>query len=148
MPGSAARTFSDPYGYQTFIRDTQHRVIVMATGAYRAKATAPIMVALALMSCSQQPQVDLNTALSGIEKSRFLTCSGPPSLDMPQGNQENMWFVSNLSRGQAIGVLSPTANAPDSCSVAAVFENSHLVSATFSGNQSMCQVVFAPCMSK
>lgn len=109
---------------------------------------APIVAALALMTCAQQPQVDLNAALSGIGKSRFLTCSGPPSLEMPQGTQDRMWFVSNLSRGQTIGVLSPTANAPDSCSVAAVFENSRLTSATFSGNQSMCQVVFAPCVSK
>ena len=113
-----------------------------------AGRNAPIVAALALMTCAQQPQVDLNAALSGIEKSRFLTCSGPPSLEMPQGAQDRMWFVSNLSRGQTMGVLSPTANAPDSCSVAAVFENSRLTSATFSGNQSMCQVVFGPCVSK
>jgi hypothetical protein len=113
-----------------------------------AKRHAPIVAALALMTCAQPPQADLSTALSGIEKSRFLRCSGPPSLEMPEGTQDRMWFVSNLSRGQTIGVLSPTANAPDSCSVAAVFENSRLASATFSGNQSMCQVVFAPCLSK
>lgn len=126
----------------------------MTTGMFRRTAMSiagrygPIVSALTLMTCAQQPQADLSTALSGIEKSRFLTCSGPPSLEIPQGSQDRMWFVSNLSRGQTVGVLSPTANAPDSCSVAAVFENSRLTSATFSGNQSMCQVVFAPCLSK
>ena len=109
---------------------------------------APVVAALAAATCAQQPQVDLNAALSGVEKSRFLTCSGPPSLEISQGSQDRVWFVSNLSRGQTIGAFSPTANAPDSCSVAAVFENSRLTSATFSGNQSMCQVVFAPCLSK
>ena len=109
---------------------------------------APFIAAFALVTCSQQPQVDLSTALSGIDRSRFLACSGPPSLEIPQGSQDRMWFVTNLSRGQTIGVLSPTANAPDSCSVAAVFENARLTSATFSGNQSMCQVVFGPCLSK
>jgi hypothetical protein len=59
-----------------------------------------------------------------------------------------MWFVTNLRRGAAIGLSSPTAPAPESCSVAAVFENSRLASANFSGNQSMCQVVFAPCLQK
>ena len=126
----------------------------MTTGMFERTAMSivgrygPIVSALTLMTCTQQPQADLSTALSGIEKSRFLTCSGPPSLEIPQGSQDRMWFVSNLSRGQTIGVLSPTTNAPDSCSVAAVFENSRLASATFSGNQSMCQVVFAPCLSK
>ena len=110
--------------------------------------SAAIVASLALMTCSQQPQVDLNTALSGVEKSRFLMCSGPPSLEIPERGQDRMWFVTNLDRGQTIGIHSPTANPPDSCSVAAVFENSRLTAATFSGNQSMCQVVFAPCLSK
>ena len=112
------------------------------------KVTNVFVAALALTACSQQPQVNLNTALAGIDKSRFLTCSGPPSLEIPQGSQDRMWFVSNLSRGQNIGVLSPTADPAESCSVAATFENAHLTSATFSGNQSMCQVVFAPCLPK
>jgi hypothetical protein len=107
-----------------------------------------IAVVLTLGSCTQQPQADLGTALMGIGQARFLACSGPPSLEQPSGNQDNMWFVTNLKRGAAIGLSSPTAPAPESCSVAAVFENSRLVSATFSGNQSMCQVVFGPCLQK
>jgi hypothetical protein len=107
-----------------------------------------ILATLALMSCSQQPQVDLSTALSGIEQSRFLTCSGPPSLELPQGGEDRMWFVTNLDRGQSVGLLSPTANSPDACSVTAVFRNARLANATFSGNQSMCQLVFAPCLSR
>ena len=107
-----------------------------------------ILAVLTLATCAQQPQADLATALKGIDQSRFLACSGPPSLEQPTGGQVNMWFVTNLKRGAAIGLLSPTAPAPESCSVAAVFENSRLVSATFSGNQSMCQVVFGPCLQK
>jgi hypothetical protein len=105
-------------------------------------------MAFALATCAPAPQADLGTALSGIEKSRFLACSGPPSLEMPQGNEDRMWFVTNLKRGSTIGVLAPTASPSESCSVAAVFENSHLTRATFAGNQSMCQVVFAPCLSR
>ena len=37
MPGSAARTFADPFEYQTFTCDAQHRVVVTGAGAYRAK---------------------------------------------------------------------------------------------------------------
>jgi hypothetical protein len=107
------------------------------------------LVAVVLMtqgSCTQQPQTDLGVALKGIDQARFLACSGPPSLEQPSGGQDRMWFVTNLKRGAAIGLLSPTAAAPESCSVAAVFENARLASANFSGNQSMCQVVFAPCL--
>jgi hypothetical protein len=107
-----------------------------------------VAVVLILGSCTQQPQADLGVALKGIDQARFLSCSGPPSLEEPSGGQDRMWFVTNLKRGAAIGLLSPTSPAPESCSVAAVFENSHLASATFSGNQSMCQVVFAPCLQK
>lgn len=109
---------------------------------------APVALALALGMCAPQSQVDLGSALSGIEQSRFLACSGPPSMEIPQGSQDRMWFVTNLKRGAAIGILGPTAAPVESCSVAAVFENSRLASATFSGNQAMCQQVFAPCLSK
>lgn len=109
---------------------------------------APIALALFLVTCTPPPQVDLGSALSGIEQSRFLTCSGPPSLELPQGSQDRMWFVTNLKRGETIGAIGPTAAPVESCSVAATFENSRLASATFSGNQSMCQLVFAPCLSK
>jgi AraC-like DNA-binding protein len=37
MPGGAARTFADPYEYQAFTCDAQHRVVVTKAGAYRAK---------------------------------------------------------------------------------------------------------------
>ena len=109
---------------------------------------AVMVAALALPTCSQQPQVNLTTALSGIEKSRFLSCSGPPSLEIPEGGQDRMWFVSNLRRGAMIGITNPVADPAESCSVAATFENSRLVSASFSGNQSMCQLVFAPCLQQ
>ena len=107
-----------------------------------------IAIALVLMGCAQQPAPNLGVALKGIEKSRFLACSGPPILELPQGGQDRMSFVTNLKRGEAIGVTSPTGLAPASCSVDAVFENSRLVSADFSGDQSMCQLVFSPCLQK
>jgi hypothetical protein len=113
-----------------------------------AFGTVLIVAASTLTTCTQQPQVNLSAALSGIDKSRFLTCSGPPSLEIPEGSQDRMWFVANLRRGQNIGVLSPTADPVESCSVAAVFTNARLTSSTFSGNQSMCQVVFGPCLPK
>ena len=67
---------------------------------------------------------DLGVALKGIDQARFLACSGPPSLAQPSGGQDRMWFVTNLRRGAAIGLLSPTAPAPESCSVAAVSSRS------------------------
>jgi len=112
------------------------------------KLGTSIVILIELGACSQQAQPDLATALHGIEKSRFLACSGPPTLEIPQGSQDRMWFVTNLKRGQSIGIMSPAAAAPEDCSVAATFENSRLVSSTFSGNQSMCQLVFGPCLSK
>jgi hypothetical protein len=105
-----------------------------------------LAVALAASACAQQATPNLAIALKGMEKSRFLACSGPPILELPQGNQDRMSFVTNLQRGTTIGILSPTAIAPGSCSVDTVFENSRLTSANFSGDQSMCQVVFAPCL--
>jgi hypothetical protein len=114
----------------------------------RRQSFHAVLIAVGLVACTQQPQTNLATALSGIEKSRFLACSGPPSLELPQGGQDRMWFVTNLKRGEAIGVLNPTAAPVESCSVEAVFQDSHLASATFSGNQSMCRLVFAPCLSK
>ncbi len=59
-----------------------------------------------------------------------------------------MSFVTNLRRGESMGVTSPTAFAPASCSVDALFQNSRLVTANFSGDQTMCQLVFAPCLPK
>lgn len=107
-----------------------------------------LALAVTLSACAQQATPNLAVALQGIDKSHFLACSGPPLLEMPQGNQDRMSFVTNLKRGEAIGIASPTADPTASCSVDALFENSRLVSATFSGNQSMCQVVFAPCIPK
>jgi hypothetical protein len=108
----------------------------------------PLALALAAAACAQQATPDLAAALKGIEKSHFLDCSGPPILELPQGGQDRMSFVTNLQRGATIGVSSPTSLAPASCSVDTVFEDSRLTSANFSGDLSMCQVVFAPCLRK
>jgi hypothetical protein len=105
-----------------------------------------VAIALILQGCAQQAPVDLPTALKGIEKSKFLSCAGPPILETQLGGQDQMAFVTNLQRGQVVGVASPTAFAPESCSVNAVFEHDQLVSSQFSGNLSMCQVVFSPCL--
>jgi hypothetical protein len=114
----------------------------------RLRGFSIAVVSLALTACVQQPTPDLGAALKGIEQSRFLACSGPPILELPQGSQVRMSFVTNLERGDTVGVASPAALAPASCSVDAVFETSRLASARFSGNQSMCQLVFSPCLQK
>jgi hypothetical protein len=106
------------------------------------------MISLMLAACTQQPTQNLGVALKGIEKSRFVACAGPPVLELPQGGQDRMSFVTNLKRGDAIGASGPNAFAPASCSVDAIFENSRLVSANFSGNLSMCQLVFSPCLQR
>jgi len=98
--------------------------------------------------CSQQKTPDLALALKGISKSRFLQCSGPPMLEIPQSGQDQMSFVSNLTRGQPIGIASPSALPVESCSGDAMFEEGHLVQVTFSGDQSMCSLVFAPCLNQ
>jgi hypothetical protein len=107
-----------------------------------------LALTLEVAACAQQATSEFGVALEGIEKSRFLACSGPPILELPQGGQDRMSFVTNLQRGATIGVLSPMALATASCSVDTVFENSRLVSANISGDQSMCQLVFAPCLQK
>ena len=108
----------------------------------------PLALVLTLAACAQPATPDLGVALKGIEQSRFLACSGPPTLECPQGGQDRMAFVTNLQRGESMGIAGPTAFAPASCSVDALFENSHLVTANFSGDQTMCQLVFAPCLQK
>ena len=114
-----------------------------------AKLTFGCLVSLILIlaACAQQATPDLSLALKGIEKSRFLACSGPPILEYPQGGQDRMSFVTNLKRGEAIGV-GPVVSGPDACSVEATFENSRLVNSNFSGNLTMCQRVFNPCLQK
>jgi len=107
-----------------------------------------LALVLALAACAQPATPDLGVALKGIEQSRFLACSGPPVLEYPQGGQDRMSFVTNLKRGESMGVAGPTALPPASCSVDALFENSHLVTANFSGDLTMCQLVFSPCMRK
>ena len=112
--------------------------------------TGRIIVGLAviLSDCAQQAPADLATSLQGIDKSKFLSCSGPPALEYPNGAQDHMSFVTNLKRGEAIGIASPMALAPDSCSVDAVFQDNRLASSRFSGNLTMCNMVFAPCLQK
>ena len=105
-------------------------------------------LAVALPDCTAQAPIDLAASLKGIETSKFLSCSGPPILQLPQGNQERMSFVTNLRRGSTIGIASPTAVATEACSVDAVFQDDRLASADFSGNLSMCNLVFGPCLRK
>jgi hypothetical protein len=59
-----------------------------------------------------------------------------------------MSFVTDLKRDESVGVTGPAAFAPASCSVDALFQNLRLVTADFSGDQTMCQLVFAPCLRK
>ncbi len=96
--------------------------------------------------CSQPAPANLAASLKGIEKARFLSCSGPPLLETSNAGQDHMSFVTNLRRGEAIGVTSPTAFPVASCSVDAVFQNDRLVSSTFSGDTAMCSMVFGPCI--
>ena len=107
-----------------------------------------LVMPLIVQGCAQQPPADLSATLKGIEKAKFLACSGPPSLEYIQAGQDRMSFVTNLQRGQPIGIASPTAASPESCLVDAVFEHDRLVSSVFSSNLSMCQLVFAPCLQK
>lgn len=103
---------------------------------------------LIVQACAQQPVPDLSASLKGIDKAKFLACSGPPLLEYPQAGQDRMSFVTNLKRGQPIGIGTSAALPAESCSVDAVFEQDRLVSSAFSGNPSMCQLVFAPCLPK
>lgn len=108
----------------------------------------PLLALLvALQACAaSQPAVDLSQALRGIDEARFLACSGPPVVQLPQAGQVHMSFVTNLKRGQQMGLAGPTAFPEQSCLVDAVFEQHRLASSTFSGNPAMCNLVFAPCL--
>ena len=101
---------------------------------------------MTLAGCSQPAPANLAASLKGIERARFLSCSGPPLLTTSNAGQDQMSFVTNLRRGETIGVTSPTAFPVASCSVDAVFQNDRLVSSTFSGDMSMCNLVFGPCL--
>ena len=106
------------------------------------------LVAMVLADCSQQPPPDLSASLKGIDKAKFLSCSGPPLLDYPTAGHERLSFVTDLRRGSNIGLAGPGAATPASCSVDTVFQDNRLVTANFSGDQSMCTMVFAPCLQK
>jgi hypothetical protein len=108
---------------------------------------ALLMVA-AIGSCSSQPLVDLSKSVQGMSKAQFIACAGPPSLEFLQGGQDHMAFVTNLRRGQPIGVTSPIAAPVESCSVNTIFEQDRLVSSSFSGDLGMCNLVFSPCLGK
>jgi len=102
----------------------------------------------ALAACAPPATADLGTALKGIDRSRFLSCSGPPVLELNENGSDRMSFVTNLKGGAMIGIQNPGALSPTSCTVDATFVNSRLTQANFSGDQSMCQLVFGPCLSK
>jgi hypothetical protein len=59
-----------------------------------------------------------------------------------------MSFVTNPRRGETMGVVSPTALPPASRSVNAIFENSRLFDASFSGDLMQCQFMFVLCLLK
>jgi hypothetical protein len=116
--------------------------------ASRRRAVFFTLAVASVAACAQTASPNLEANLKGITKSAFLACSGPPLLDQPNGTTEQMSFITNLARGQVIGLSSPTALAPDSCSVDAVFANDRLASANFSGSLTVCNRVFLPCMTK
>jgi hypothetical protein len=101
-----------------------------------------------LAACAQQTTPGLGAALTEIGQSRFLAWSGPPVLEFPQGSQDRMSFVTNLRQGQSMGVVDPTGLPPTSCTADALFENARLVSAKFSGELTMCPLVFVPCLQE
>jgi hypothetical protein len=83
-----------------------------------------------------------------MSQAQFIACAGPPLLEFSQGGQDHMAFVTNLKRGQPIGITSPIAAPVESCSVNTIFEQDHLVSSSFSGDLGMCSLVFSPCLGK
>ena len=107
-----------------------------------------LLLIVIVSACSQQPVADLATSLKGIDQSRFLACSGPPILSYTKDGREHMSFVTDLKRGAPIGVSSPTALPPQSCSVDAVFVDHRLADSVFSGSASMCSLVFSPCLPR
>jgi hypothetical protein len=105
----------------------------------------PLIVVVLSTACAQQSSQSLQAALQGIDKASFLACSGPPLFESPQGPQDRMSFVTNLARGEAIGIGLDKALTPASCSVDALFVDNRLASANFSGNLTMCDRVFSAC---
>jgi hypothetical protein len=71
-----------------------------------------LALTLTLAACAQPATPDLGVALKAIEQSRFLACSGPPTLEYLQGGQDRMAFVTNLQRGESMGIVGPAAFAP------------------------------------
>jgi hypothetical protein len=102
-------------------------------------------LAIALAACTTSPPENLSAQLRGIEKPKFLACSGPPQLDYMMAGQERMSLVTNLAHGALIPVGVTWPMPMQSCSVDAVFEHGRLIAVTFSGNHATCNQVFAPC---
>jgi len=102
----------------------------------------------AIASCTTTPPADLSKSVQGMTKAQFIACAGPPSLEFSQSGQDRMAFVTNLKRGQPIGITSPVSPTVGSCSVNAAFEQDRLVSLSFSGDLGMCNLVFSPCLGR
>ena len=116
-------------------------------GLIRGRLVPASALLLTVQACSaSQPAVDLSQAVRGIDEAQFLACSGPPVVELPQAGQVHMSFVTNLKRGEQMGVVGPAAFPERSCLVDAVFEQRRLIASTFSGNSAMCSLVFAPCL--
>jgi hypothetical protein len=109
---------------------------------------AGAMLAVVLGSCTQPPPVDLAASLKGIDKAKFLRCAGPPTVAFSESGRDLMSFMTNLKRCQAIGAASSAPIPAATCMVDAVFQDNRLVSSSFSGDQSMCSLVFSPCLPK
>jgi hypothetical protein len=116
-----------------------------AFARFALRRSAPAAIGI-LQACAPAPHAGLSEALQGIQKPQFLTCSGPPLLEWAEGGESRMSFLTDLRRGEAIGV-TPLGMPVQSCSVDAVFSRNQLITSSFGGNMTMCQMVFAPCLS-
>ena len=101
---------------------------------------------LMLSACAGPPAPDLASGLKGIDRSQFLSCSGPPSASLTEGGQERMTFLTDGSHGQ--GLFNPAAAPLAACSGNATFEQDRLVSITLGGDPNTCVRVFGPCVQK
>jgi hypothetical protein len=111
------------------------------------RALAGIIIGTALLSaCAAPPGEDLAAGLKGIDKAKFLSCSGPPSVSLTEGGQERMSFLTNGSQG--MGLFNPAAAPMAACSGNAVFQRGKLADVTFSGDPDTCVRVFGPCAQK
>jgi hypothetical protein len=74
----------------------EHAAVEATIRKRRLAVLSHVLLLAGAAACSSSGATDLSTALKGIDEAKFLLCSGPPSLEFPEGGQDRRAFVTKV----------------------------------------------------